>query len=56
MWSSENSGTFDLDIELDLLTKDRQFKLKLLSKCEIRVFDQHFRKCNTKFLGYIYHQ
>ncbi len=39
MWSSENSGTFDLDTELDLWTKAGHFKLKLSSKCDIREFD-----------------
>lgn len=40
MWSSENSGTFDLDTELDLWTKAGHFKLKLSSKCDIREFDR----------------
>ena len=40
MWSSENTGTFDLNQELDLWTKAGQFKLKIASKCDIREFDK----------------
>ena len=40
MWSSENTGHFDLDAELDLWTKAGHFTLKVAAKCDIREFDQ----------------
>ena len=40
MWSSENTGHFDLDAELDLWTKAGNFTLKVAAKCDIREFDQ----------------
>ena len=39
MWSSEDSGTFDLDTKLNLWTKAGYFKLKQSLKCDIREFD-----------------
>ena len=35
MWSSENTGHFDLDAELDLWTKAGHFTLKVAAKCDI---------------------
>ena len=40
MWSSENTGHFDLDAELDLWTKAGHFTLKVAAKWDIREFDQ----------------
>ena len=40
MWSSENTGHFDLDAELDLWTKAGHFTRKGAAKCDIREFDQ----------------
>ena len=40
MWSSENTGHFDLDAELDLWTKAGHCTLKAAAKCDIREFDQ----------------
>ena len=40
MWSSENTGHFDLEAELDLWTKAGHFTLKVAAKCDIREFDQ----------------
>ena len=40
MWSSENTGHFDMDAELDLWTRAGHFTLKIAAKCNIREFDQ----------------
>lgn len=40
MWSSENSGSFDFDSELELWTKAGHFKINLSTKCDIREFDR----------------
>ena len=40
MWSSENTGTFDFNSELELWTKAGHFKINLNPKCDIREFDR----------------
>jgi len=39
MWSSENTGTFDLDGELELWTRAGQFKIRVGKKVDVRGLD-----------------